>query len=294
MAAPLTFLGQKLFGKAFKGVGNAVANSIISPGLWAEELGRVMGVGTRNQAQRLVRAAVKGRPAVQAKAAVPPTPPGYNFATGQQIPGTPGSPAVKARRGIKAKPAVYADVDWADQPLTRSGKFLQTAGVLAGGGTLGYQMMKGDGTEPAKDKNGVINPAYNEELAKFRAKFQADYLGNDAIFSPAKYQAIRGSNAWVDTAIDVIGKDTYLELKQQLADGTLEGGAAKMHSILTDAIAELGDMETLKQAGSKPYVLPGLVTKGERKKVIVLAPMKGAKDKEFKMQSLLYGVNEDE
>lgn len=291
MPAPLTFLGQKLFGKAFQGAGKAVANSIISPGLWAEELGRVMGMTTRNPARTLVRKAVKGRAAVAAKPAVGTPMVGVGP---MQVPNPNYQPPVAGVRGIKARPAVYKDNEWEDLTLTGKGKFLQGLGVTAGVGTLGYNLMKGDGTESATDQNGVLNPAYNEELAKFRSKFQADYLGNDKIFSPAKYQAIRKNNAWVDTAIDAIGRETYLELKQQLADGTLEGGAAKMHSILTDAIAELGDMETLKMAGSQPYVLPGLVTKGQRKKVIVLAPMKGSKDKQTKMQSLIYGINEEE
>ncbi|NCA02892.1 MAG: hypothetical protein EBS87_12175, partial [Sphingomonadaceae bacterium] len=157
----------------------------------------------------------------------------------------------------------------------------------------GYNMM-GDGTEPATDASGVKNPAYNEEMAKFRTKFQTEKLGGDKLFSPAKYRALRSQNAWVDTAIQQIGKENYLQLKQQLADGKLEGGAAKMHSILTDAIAEIGDEEVLKQAGTQPYVLPGLASRGDKKRVIVIAPMKSSKSKDIQMQAMQYGIYEDQ
>jgi len=206
-----------------------------------------------------------------------------------QVPNPNYKPPVKP---IKARKAVYADVDWEDQPLTRSGKVLQGLGMVGGVGTLGYNMFKGDGTEPAKDGNGVKNPAYNEELAKIRTKFQGESLGGDNLFTPSKYKALRSRATWVDTAIEQIGKDNYMQLKQQLADGTLEGGAARMHSILTDALADIGDEETMKNAGTQPYVLPGLASKGDKKRVIVITPMVG-KDKQLKIHALQYGIHED-
>ena len=67
-----------------------------------------------------------------------------------------------------------------------------------------------------------------------------------------------------------------------------------MHSILTDALADLGDEEARKQAGKEAYVLPGLATIGKAKRVLVMAPMKNSKDKSQAHQVLRYGIHEDE
>ena len=165
-------------------------------------------------------------------------------------------------------------------------------GIPVGGGLLGYHMLKGDGTEQPKDQNGVKNPKFNEELAKFRSKFQQDYLGGDRMFSAPKYRALRERSPWVRTAIEQIGKDKYVAMKQQLADGKLS--AMEMHSALTDAIAELGDDEIMKEAGTQPYVLPGLATSGKAKRVIVIAPMKGKAGGEMSMQALKYALKEEQ
>ena len=165
-------------------------------------------------------------------------------------------------------------------------------GIPVGAGLLGYQMMKGDGTEESHDKNGVKNPAHNEEMAKFRSKFQQERLGGDKMFSSAKYNALRAQSPWVRTAIDQMGKENYIAMKQQLADGRIS--AQEMHSALTDAIAELGDEETMKEAGTQAYVLPGLATKGKSKRVIVIAPMKASKGNSMSMQALQYGLKEEQ
>jgi len=153
-------------------------------------------------------------------------------------------------------------------------------------------MFSGDGTEPATDANGVKNPKFNEEMAKFRSKFQQDYLGGDKMFSSAKYRAVRDQSPWVRTAIEQIGKEKYVVMKQALADGKIS--AMDMHSALTDAIAELGDEEVMKQAGTQPYVLPGLASSGQSKRVIVIAPMKGKKGNETSMQALKYAIREEQ
>lgn len=277
--------------------GKWLANTGLNPARWSEGLGHKLGFRMREKvAPRMTSPAVAAVPAKN-QVGLPERPSGSLNNAGQPImlPATQDySPAVA---GIEGKAAQYADVPYLSRPLTDAGMAMQGIGYagLAGGiGTLGYNMMKGDGTEPATDANGVKNPKFNEEMAKFRSKFQAEKLGGDKMFSAPKYRALRDQNPWIRTAIEQIGKEKYVALKQQLADGTLEGGAAKMHSILTDAIAELGDEETLKQAGSQPYVLPGLVSSGKSKRVIVIAPMKGKKGNETTMQALKYALSEEQ
>ena len=165
-------------------------------------------------------------------------------------------------------------------------------GAPVGVGVLGYKMLKGDGTESSRDANGVKNPAYNEEMAKFRSKFQQDYLGGDRAFSAPKYNALRQRGQWINTAIEQMGRENYLAMKQGIADGKVT--AEEMNSALTDALIELGDYETMKQAATEPYVLPGLATKGKSKRVIVIAPMKGKNGEGSVMQALQYALKEEQ
>lgn len=160
-------------------------------------------------------------------------------------------------------------------------------GIAAGGaGTLGYNMMKGDGTEEGHDENGIKNPNANEEMVKFREKFQKEKLGGSSSFSSQKYQALRGQSKWVDTAIKAIGPEQYKKMRTAVMNGELP--PEKMHSFLTDAIAH--DTEALKLAGKEPYVLPGIArTSGGEGRIIVMAPMVG-KDKKTKYKAMPYGI----
>lgn len=159
-------------------------------------------------------------------------------------------------------------------------------GTAAGAGTLGYNMMKGDGTEEGHDENGIKNPNANEEMVKFREKFQKEKLGGSSSFSSQKYQALRGQSKWVDTAIKAIGPEQYKKMRTAVMNGELP--PEKMHSFLTDAIAH--DTEALKLAGKEPYVLPGIArTSGGEGRIIVMAPMVG-KDKKTKYKAMPYGI----
>lgn len=161
-------------------------------------------------------------------------------------------------------------------------------GTAAGAGTLGYNMMKGDGTEAGVDENGIKNPNANEEMVKFREKFQKDKLGGSSTFSAPKYQALRGQSKWVDTAIKSIGAEQYKKMRTAVMNGELP--PEKMHSFLTDAIAH--DTEALKLAGKEPYVLPGVArTAGGEGRVIVMAPMAG-KDKKTSYKAMQYGIEQ--
>lgn len=186
-----------------------------------------------------------------------------------------------------AEEAVYGA-----RSLTGTGKGIQAAGNVgvygAGAGTLGYNMMKGDGTEAGVDENGVKNPGANEEMIKFREKFQKDKLGGSSTFSSQKYQALRGQSKWVDTAIKSIGAEQYKKMRTALMNGELP--PEKMHSFLTDAIAH--DTEALKLAGKEPYVLPGVArTAGGESRVYVMAPMAG-KDKKTSYKAMPYGIEQ--
>lgn len=197
-----------------------------------------------------------------------------------------GYPSTK----IPAKPAEAAV--YGARSLTGTGKGIQTAGNVgvygAGAGTLGYNMMKGDGTEPGVDENGIKNPGANEEMVKFREKFQKEKLGGSNTFSSAKYQALRGQSKWVDTAIKSIGAEQYKKMRTALMNGELP--PEKMHSFLTDAIAH--DTEALKLAGKEAYVLPGVArTAGGEGRVYVMAPMAG-KDKKTSYKAMPYGIEQ--
>ncbi len=159
-------------------------------------------------------------------------------------------------------------------------------GTAGGLGTLGYKMTKGDGTEEGHDENGIKNPNANEEMVKFREKFQKEKLGGSSTFSSQKYQALRGQSKWVDTAIKAMGPEQYKKMRTAVMNGELP--PEKMHSFLTDAIAH--DTEALKLAGKEPYVLPGIArTSGGEGRIIVMAPMVG-KDKKTKYKAMPYGI----
>jgi hypothetical protein len=161
-------------------------------------------------------------------------------------------------------------------------------GIAGGAGTLGYNIMKGDGTEPGVDENGIKNPGANDEMIKFREKFQKDKLGGSSTFSAPKYKALRGQSKWVDTAIKAIGAEQYKKMRTALMNGDLP--PEKMHSILTDAIAH--DTEALKLAGKEPYVLPGVArTSGGESRIYVMAPMAG-KDKKTSYKAMPYGIEQ--
>jgi hypothetical protein len=285
------FLGRRLLKGGVKLLGRALSK----PARLTEDAFRgVIGgrAATRNINQ-VTRQRVK-TPAIEAQPQVGTAPySSYNPVTNQTVLNA-ASPDYKP--AVQGVPAVMEDyVDYVKGGLNTTGKVAQGLGYGGfyggGAGLLGYAML-GDGTESAKDANGVKNPAYNEEMSKFRAKFQADKLGGDRMFSAAKYRALRQQSPWVNTAIEQIGKENYIAMKQALADGKMS--AIEVHSALTDAIAELGDDEILKQAGTEPYVLPGLASKGQSKRVIVIAPMKGKKGNEMTMQALQYGLREDQ
>jgi hypothetical protein len=277
---------MSLQSRALLRAGRWLKNTNINPARWAEGIGHKLGFRTRQKvAPRLIKPGVApkqaiGEPTIEREIG------DIGF---ERVPNPDYVPAVAGTASEWGDAAPYLS-----RPLTGLGVTLQGLGYAgtAGAGLLGYKMFSGDGTEPATDANGVKNPKFNEEMAKFRSKFQQDYLGGDKMFSSAKYRAVRDQSPWVRTAIEQIGKEKYVVMKQALADGKIS--AMDMHSALTDAIAELGDEEVMKQAGTQPYVLPGLASSGQSKRVIVIAPMKGKKGNETSMQALKYAIREEQ
>ena len=171
--------------------------------------------------------------------------------------------------------------------LGRGGQAMGYGLGYGGAGTLGYNMTKGDGSGPQHDASGVKTPDANEEMVKFREKFQKEKLGGSNVFSGAKYKALRGQSKWVDTAIKSIGKEKYMKMRTAVMNGDLP--PEKLHSFLTDSIAH--DTEALKLAGKDPYVLPGIAkTGGGESRVIVMAPMTG-KDKKTSYKAMPYGID---
>ena len=247
---------RKMFRGGLKGLGDTM-----NMGKWATNVARGFGIETRG-AGKLVKSA---QPAVPAQSGL-----GWNKAATAATPGQYG-----------------------ERGLNNLGVGLQIGGnaaVYGGGlGTLGYNMMKGDGTEPGHDENGIKNPEANEEMVKFREKFQKDKLGGSNVFSGAKYKALRGQSKWVDTAIKSIGKEQYMKMRTAVMNGDLP--PEKLHSFLTDSIAH--DTEALKLAGKEPYVLPGIAkTGGGESRVIVMAPMAG-KDKKTSYKAMQYGIDSE-
>lgn len=245
---------RKLFKGGLKGLGDTM-----NMGKWATNVARGFGVETRG-AGKLVSSS---KPAVPAQS-------GLGWAKAAQ-------PETAAKYG--------------ERGLNNLGVGLQVGGnavVYGGAGTLGYNMMKGDGTEAGVDENGIKNPGANEEMIKFREKFQKDKLGGSSTFSAPKYKALRGQSKWVDTAIKAIGAEQYKKMRTALMNGDLP--PEKMHSILTDAIAH--DTEALKLAGKEPYVLPGVArTSGGESRIYVMAPMAG-KDKKTSYKAMPYGIEQ--
>ncbi len=255
---------RKLGRGGLKGLGDAM-----NMGKWATNIARGFGIKTHNQA-RIPTKVFKDKDM---------------------------EATVKAAQAAGKNPLVPADAyktvsELGSKSLTGTGLGLQIGGnaaVYGGAGTLGYNMMKGDGTEAGVDENGIKNPNANEEMVKFREKFQKDKLGGSSVFSGAKYKALRGQAKWVDTAIKSMGKEQYMKMRTAVINGDLP--PEKMHSMLTDAIAH--DTEALKLAGKDPYVLPGIAkTAGGESRIIVMAPMTG-KDKKTSYKAMQYGIDSE-
>lgn len=254
-----------MFGKGgLKNLGDT-----LNMGKWATNIARGFGIQTRNKAPILSSANVFKDPNVEKQVLA----------------------AQKAGKNPLVPTDAYKTVHTlGDRTLNATGVGLQTAGnaaVYGGAGTLAYKM-KGDGTEPGVDENGIKNPDANEEMIKFREKFQKDKLGGSSTFSAPKYKALRGQSKWVDTAIKSIGAEQYKKMRTAVMNGELP--PEKLHSFLTDAIAH--DTEALKLAGKEPYVLPGVArTAGGEGRVIVIAPMAG-KDKKTSYKAMQYGIEQ--
>lgn len=257
---------KKVFGKG----GLNTLGDYMNMGKWATNVARGFGIQTRNKAPILSSTNVFKDPNMQ-----------------KQV-----EAAQKAGKNVLVPSDAYKTVhNLGDRTLNATGVGLQTAGNLAVYGTLGtlgYKMAKGDGTEAGVDENGVKNPEANEEMIKFREKFQKDKLGGSSTFSAPKYKALRSQSKWVDTAIKSLGAEQYKQMRTAVINGKLS--PEKMHSYLTDAIAH--DTEALKLAGKEPYVLPGVAkTAGGESRVVVMAPMAG-KDKKTSFKAMQYGIDE--
>jgi hypothetical protein len=260
---------KKMFGSSgLKSLGDS-----LNMGKWATNIARGFGVQTRNKA-----------PILSSKQVIDSSNRGNVTAAFGQLAGTGGA-------AQQMSPVTKTVNTLGERTLNSTGLGLQAAGnaaVYGGGiGTLGY-MMKGDGTEAGVDENGIKNPGANEEMIKFREKFQKDKLGGSSTFSAPKYQALRSQSKWVDTAIKSIGAEQYKKMRTAVMNGELP--PEKMHSFLTDAIAH--DTEALKLAGKEPYVLPGVArTAGGEGRVVVMAPMAG-KDKKTSYKAMQYGIEQ--
>ena len=145
---------------------------------------------------------------------------------------------------------------------------------LGGVGTLGYKMFGGSEDAPATDSNGVKNPNYDEERAKFVSKFQQDYLGGSKTMSKSKYDLMAKNSQWVKTAIDNMGMENYNKIRSAITSGQLKN-TEEIHRMFTNALAESGDEEALKMAATQPYVLPGIArNKDGNARFIAISPMK--------------------
>lgn len=255
---------RKLGRGGFKGLGDA-----LNMGKWATNVARGFGIKTHNKAPIISTRQMFKDPQMEEQIAA----------------------ATKAGKNPIVPQDAYKSVHTlGEKSLTGTGVGLQVAGNAAmygGAGTLAYNMNKGDGTEAGHDENGIKNPQANEEMVKFREKFQKEKLGGSNVFSGAKYKALRGQSKWVDTAIKSIGKEKYMKMRTAVMNGDLP--PEKLHSFLTDSIAH--DTEALKLAGKDPYVLPGIAkTGGGESRVIVMAPMAG-KDKKTSYKAMQYGID---
>ena len=179
-----------------------------------------------------------------------------------------------------------------ERPLTGGGLAANITGNvvgIGGVGTLGYKMFGGDA--PATDGNGVKNPNYDEARAKFVSKFQQEYLGGSKTMSKSKYDIMAKNSSWVKTAVDNMGMENYNKLRQGLMSGQVK--AEDAHRMLTNALAESGDEEALKQAGTEHYVLPGIARSRDGKpRFIAMGPMTNSKSKEVKHQSITLKIDE--
>jgi hypothetical protein len=166
--------------------------------------------------------------------------------------------------------------------------------ILAYGSTVGpiaYGMSSHGEAQQSHDQNGVKMKGYNEELGKARAKFQMEKLGGSKEFSKEKYQHLREQASWVDSAIGEIGKENYIKYREALMRGEISG--QQMHDVLTNALASIGDEESLKEASKDAYVLPGIArNQGGQGRFIVIQPIKGKNKDEVNFQALKYGISD--
>ena len=159
---------------------------------------------------------------------------------------------------------------------------------LGGVGTLGYKMFGGDA--PATDANGVKNPNYDEARAKFVTGIQQS-IGGSKTMSKSKYDVMAKNSGWVKTAVDNMGMENYNKLRQGLMSGQIPSENA--HRMLTNALAESGDEEALKQAATENYVLPGIARSRDGKpRYIVMGPMKNSKSKEVVHSHVAFKIDE--
>jgi hypothetical protein len=191
--------------------------------------------------------------------------------------------------GEYTKPAV-AGV-FGGRPLTGGGIAAHVGGNVlgaAGIGTLGYKMFGGDA--PATDANGVKNPNYDEAKAKFVTGIQ-QAIGGSKTMSKSKYDLMAKNSGWVKTAVDNMGMENYNKMRMKLMDGSLKSEDA--HRMLTNALAESGDEEALKQAATENYVLPGIARSRDGKpRYIVMGPMKNSKSKEVVHSHVAFKIDE--
>lgn len=230
-------------------------------GHWGEDI--ALGAGVETRAARMLPESVSGL-------------------SGDVLPATTISPSTLRSMGG----------DWQSLGYNKAGLAAAGAGnaiVYGGGATLGYKMFGGDA--PATDGNGVKNPNYDEARAKFISKFQQEYLGGSKTMSKSKYDIMAKNSSWVKTAVDNMGMENYNKLRQGLMSGQVK--AEDAHRMLTNALAESGDEEALKQAGTEHYVLPGIARSRDGKpRFIAMGPMTDSKSKQVKHQSITLKIDE--
>ena len=259
-------------GKFFQSLG-----SFFNMGKWAENAAAGFGGNVRN-------AATYG-PDVVKTPAVAGVPARWDMMKLQMIPEVPAVPAVMERGAMLA--------DETRTGLGYGATALGNLGVYGGGATLGYKMFGGGNGEPqAKhDANGTSMKGYNEELGKARSEFQIKKLAGSKEFSKEKYAHLRSQTGWVDTAIGELGKAKYMQYRDALMRGEMNG--QQMHDVLTSALASVGDEEALKEAAKEPYVLPGIARNSDGKgRFIVIQPVKGKNKNESTYHALKYGISD--
>jgi len=240
-----------------RGLGEAIRDSRLNAGSYAEDLLRGLGVRTRSSSVIGQRKLLKDVEGLLPNTTIPK--------------------------------GTMMDV-YGEKTLNTAGWTAQLAG-LGIAGTLGYKMFGHHGDEPALDANGVKNPAHDEEVAKIRSKYQADKMAGSKVFSQPILEHASKDSQWVKTAVDMMGVERYKELRKAAIANPAY--AERLHHELVSNLARTGDEEAMKQAGSDSYVLPGIAKVGDRKKVIVMNPVQG-KDKKTKYTVLPYDYQEEE